>query len=251
MERIAWVGITLILVGIIGTLLTPSIQNPTFHTLISHLASICIGAGLVELVIQFVAVKHLVQRVSSQLIHTLQLPLEAYYEDRNALPSWSQELNDVSEVWFAWHTGSVQGAAGVMNIINNQIKKTRLLVTHPDSKALNEVAKIVGRSKDAMQQDIKELTNAAQKCGIEVKWFDGLIGNSVIIANPSSPNAWARVELIIPYAEPIARPSVSVSKDKGKASFQKILDGYKSLWSNSVEANRIEQTKKATSSNTA
>jgi hypothetical protein len=234
MERIAWVGSTLVLLGIIGTLLAPQIQNPTLYTLVSHLGSICIGAGLVELVMQFVAVRHLVRRVSSQLIYTLQLPLEVFYENRSALPSWSQELNGVSEVWFAWHTGTVQGASGLINIIN-QTEKTRLLVTHPDSKSLEEIAKIGTRSKAAMQYDIKELTKKARENGIKVRWFDGPIGNSIIIGNPSSPNAWARIELMIPYIEPTARPNIQVSMDKGKGAFQTILDGYKNLWNNSVE----------------
>ena len=72
---------------------------------------------------------------------------------------------------------------------------------------------------------------------IELKYFDGFIGNSVIISNPDMVTAdtWARLELIIPYGTRRSRPNIKVSPDKGNKSYNIILESYKKLLSESAE----------------
>ena len=235
-ERVTWIGITFILLGIIGFLLTIIVQDPIVKTFISNLAAVCLGVGLVELVIQFFFIKHFVRDVSSQVAHTLNLPLEKFYENRDDLPPLDEELKDVSEVWFAWHTGSVKKAEGINDIIK-KIPKICILLAHPDSKSLDELAKICGLGKDTLKEDIKALTKlVAQKSNIEIKWTKELIGNSVIIANPNdTEKSWVRVELIVPHVDTKERPSFRVSKNKGGKTFQIILQGYKDIWNNHSE----------------
>lgn len=233
-ERIILAGIILILLGLCLPFLFPN------NTVASNLSSILIGAGLVDLVIRFLALEDLIKRIFSgvkkeidKIPELLHIPLEAFYENRGDLmksfPSLGGELDSVSEVWFAWYTGSVIEASGFKNTIKN-IGKVRLLLTHPESKALNEYEKIGEHKGTELKEDIKSLSRIAQNFGAEVKWFDGLIGNSIVIGNPNLPNAWARVEVMIPFAETNLRPSFRVSKDKGKIAFQEIYNMYESLW---------------------
>lgn len=66
-----------------------------------------------------------------------------------------EELGNAKNIWLAWHTGSVKVAQGD---IFNMPRKIRLILTHPESDALREVAKIANSSFDKLASDIRELT---------------------------------------------------------------------------------------------
>jgi hypothetical protein len=81
-----------------------------------------------------------------------------------------------------------------------------------------------------MSQDIRECTQAMIQGGIEVKWFDGPIQNSVIIADPQSDNAWIRVEIVIPMESSGKRPSFRLEKAENRELFQSFYDSFQKMW---------------------
>jgi len=230
----AVIGILFILAGIICLIVYTRIPDPVFQILVSQLGGILVGGGAVELVIQFIAVRHLVERASSEVLRKLGLSLDAFYENREVLPRWSEELVDTSEVWLAWPTGGKHAAEGV-EAISKQANNVRLILTKLGSTTtLDGYAKSVGGEKQKMQADIRWLTQLAQKSGFDVRWFDGPITNSVTIGNPNSTRkGWARIELTLPIIEAGERPSIRVTNRKAENVFSNILKGYRYLWDNS------------------
>ncbi len=143
-----------------------------------------------------------------------------------------EELSDAKEVLFAWHTGTVKLAEGDLF---NQPRKIRMILVHPDSEALKEIAKIAHLTAVDMASGIKALSRKVKETGGDVRWFNGPIGNSTIIADPDAPHGWARVEFLIPYLDPASRPSIRVSKAKDPALFGSIRQCFEKLWENSRE----------------
>lgn len=229
MNRVRWVGLTLILLGTVGLLsvaLVP-INREVLRSLISHLSSVLVGAGITEVVIQHLSVQHLVRELSYQFRSTLGLALDRFHEDRRTLMTLEDELKGATEIWLAWRIGSVQSVSG---IFKTPVKQVRLLLTNPDSAVIPELAKVTHRSIQQLQDDLRSLTSAAAKKGYEVKWFDGPIGDSVVLSNPRKPNARARIEINIPYSRPADRPSLLVSKDRGGIVLNRLVDSYLELW---------------------
>lgn len=234
------IGIISVLVGIVLLFLSyaPYLKVPIWfsYPLFSNLGSILIGAGLVELLIQLFAVKDLTEKVTLEILNKLHLSLEAFYENRGPLPRLSEVLTNVSEVWFAFHTGTVLQAGGLRGIVN-LVKKVRIIVMNPDS-VVDQQVKMFDLSKDTVQHGIRDLVREAQERGVDIKLHDGPIGNSILIVNPCSESGWAQVECLVPCVGADDRPSFRVSLKKGKRAFQTILSAYKQLWKESEQPPR-------------
>jgi hypothetical protein len=229
MNRVRWVGLTLILLGIIGLLSSPLIPKgqELIQSLLSHVSSVLIGAGITEVVIQHLSVRHLVRELSFQFHTALGLALDHFHEDRHTLMPLEEELKGANEVWLAWRIGSVQSVGG---IFATHAKQVRLLLTNPDSAVIREHAKVTHRTIQQLQADLRSLTAAAVQQGYEVKWFDGPIGDSMVVSNPGKPNAKARIEINIPFSKPAERPSLLVSKERGGIVVDRLVESYKVLW---------------------
>lgn len=143
-----------------------------------------------------------------------------------------EEISCSSEVWFAWHSGSVKLSQGDLLVSNRKIK---IVLTRPHSKALEEVSRISNLPAAALSSDIESLTLQVKAKGHEIAWFDGFLGSSMIISNPDSEDAWARIECLVPYIAPVHRPSIVIRNNHHKDSFQRIKDTYESIWSASVK----------------
>lgn len=234
-EPVVWIGALLSVIGLAGVTVAGILEVSIGSIVLGHLSGVSLGAGLVELLLHFTTAKRLLGQVSAQVMHALQLPVEAFYQSRHDLPRLEQEFEGASEIWLAWHIGSVQGS-GTLSPRALPSRNTRLLLTHPDSRHLDELAKVLGRSRESMQSNIMEVTRLARESGIAVRWFDGPFGSSMVIVNPQSPTGWARLEIIIPYGRPTERPSIRVSNRKGQEAFQKVLNSYEQVWSKAIEA---------------
>ncbi|MFZ5645832.1 MAG: hypothetical protein ACOY46_19925 [Bacillota bacterium] len=237
---------------LILTILLENRLNHILHSTISHLSSILIGAGIVEIILQRFYVEHLVERVAlsikDQLDSSSKLNIERFYDNRNSLPAFGGELKNISEAWFAWPSGSVQG--GTVLKASKDLNKGRLVLIHPDSESLKQLKQISDPylfSVEKLREEIKILTNYAISRNIDVRWYDGLIVNSVVIANPKADYAWARLEPIINWCAPTNRPSFIVSTAKGKETFQEIFNSYIELWKSSkppdIDVNNFSESK--------
>lgn len=148
---------------------------------------------------------------------------------RRPAVSLDTELGNAKEVWFSWHTGSVKVAQGDLF---KSPRIIRMVLTHPDSQALKEVAKIANLTADQMAPGIRALTAAVKNAGQSVRWFDGPVANSIVVADPDKPSGWARIEVLLPFGDPASRPSIFVRASsapdlfaRAKEAFNKLFDG--------------------------
>ena len=147
---------------------------------------------------------------------------------RELLPSINEELGDAGEVFLTLHSGSAKRAQGDLLRTSRHLK---VIMTHPDSRALDEVSKIANCKREDLASDIRSLTETLVKAGASVGWFDGPIQNSLVIADPSNPNrAWARVEVLIPFAEPVQRPSLKASMRQHPKFYSSVKRAFDELW---------------------
>lgn len=233
-EMVVGLGAGLILAGVAGIILASILGDSFMATVIGHFSGISLGAGLVDLLVHFTMLKRLVKQVSDQVAHSIRLPLEEFYQSRHELPRFEHEFRGASEIWLAWHVGSIQGT-GTLTLRDLPCASSRLLLTHPDSTYLEGLAKILGRSKSSIRSNILELTRMAKECLVEVRWFDGPLGSSMVIIDPRSPSGWARLELLIPYGRPPERPSFRVSMGKGQSAFRRVIEAYERVWNNAED----------------
>jgi hypothetical protein len=110
--NIGWIAVFLGGVLVFLSAYIPA-EYETLNYLSLHFGSVLVGAGAVELVIKYLAVKEIARRASEEILRAQNLSVEQFYETRDTLSSWAQILDGASEVWLAWHTGSVQGVAGL------------------------------------------------------------------------------------------------------------------------------------------
>jgi len=218
---------------------------PTEHRFwVSPIGGILLGIGLVELVFKLFVEKDLIDKISQQICYDINRPLEDFYQDRDELTSFKDALEGCSEVWVAWHTGGIVGSRGDIKYLKSEkIKDVRIILTHPESKSLDASAE-VGEIRKELENQIKTCTEAAQKYGLPVKWYKGPIRHSVIIGDPNSNKnkGWARIELIIPFQETLARPNIKISQCKGKETFEKVKQWHEVMWERAEEPS-IPKTK--------
>ena len=141
--------------------------------------------------------------------------------------SLEQELDGVQEAWFAWHAGSVKLAQGDLLKSGRSLK---VLLTAPGSKALTELGRVANLNGSQMSRDIRALTVLLLQAGHKVSWLDRFVGSSLILANPKSANAWARVEAFIPFAAPAQRPSIVFTKTRHPESYLAVENTFNTMW---------------------
>ncbi len=156
-----------------------------------------------------------------------------------ALPSrptetLEDEIGDAREIWMSMHSGSVKLAHGDLTTSD---RKVRVVLTHPDDLILKSIEKIGGGATAAkMATDIRELTTELRRVGKEVRWFKGPIGNSLLIVEPESEKAWARIEIIVPFGPAAQRPGIRASKDKAPEVYGRFKAAFNALWDASVQS---------------
>lgn len=147
--------------------------------------------------------------------------------------SLTDELKDARRVWMTMHSGTLQSID--LDILRaTSTREVRILVTSPASRALDEVAKISGRSRELLAGDIEAFAGKLLDAGAQVRYFDGPIGNSSIIVNRGDSDAWARIEVLIPFAPPKQRPSVLANQADGSDFVEQVATSFLSLWDHKV-----------------
>lgn len=141
--------------------------------------------------------------------------------------SLEQELDGVQEAWFAWHAGSVKLAQG--DLLKSG-RSLRVLLTEPGSKALTELGRVANLNGAQMSKDIRDLTVLLLQAGHKVSWLDRFVGSSLILANPRSANAWARVEAFLPFAAPAQRPSIVLTKSRHLQAYSAVENTFQEMW---------------------
>jgi hypothetical protein len=159
-----------------------------------------------------------------------------FYPQRRRTTEYGQDLAEASRVSVLWNTGAILlYGGGVLPARFTAIK--RLLLPHPDRKknpafvplveAADDEGDLVDRIK-GIADKIREVTRAAQKSDVEVKWWPGLTGNGLTIADE-----WILVEQFMPFLKPDHRPSYRIEKSKHPDLYYRLCDAYDRMWHDS------------------
>jgi hypothetical protein len=147
------------------------------------------------------------------------------------------ELKESDEVWFAWHSGSVNLAQGALFEGNHKYK---IVLTDPNSAAINEIGRVANINATELKSNITEFTRILRQKeapGNElIKWFDGILGSSLVISNPGTNKAWVRVEAFLPFLGAQFRPSIKIYRNRNFNEYKKYEDLFNDIWNNRSSA---------------
>ena len=139
----------------------------------------------------------------------------------------SQILEEADSVWALWNTG--QDAWRRHLLRNPKIK--RLILPDPHSDAIQLLASGRGRQHHELMTEITFTTNEAKAGGIPIKWFFGLIGNTMTFVNPESGHGWVQVEVVFAPMESQTCPSFRIDQDGPyRALYDALMDVYNKTW---------------------
>lgn len=220
-------GATFIFFGVAIVLLAVQyIHLSPWDTVVTTIGSVMIGVGTVEWIFHVCASEQFVERLSSAVLKAIKLPIREFYESRGQLEPVERELENIEELWAAWHTGPYAS----LEAFFPTGRQGRILLTKPSSSVVEPLAKVGERDADSMTGVIKGITQRALQKGLDVRWLDGLVCNSLIIANPKKDSAWARLEVLIPDQPPKKRPSFRVEKASSKDLFETFYYAFEGMW---------------------
>jgi hypothetical protein len=230
-QVLSLLGTILILGGLVIVFISINyMNNEPWNSILTHLGSVMIGAGVVELLINIFAMEQLIERATGRILNAIKFPIAAFYADREYIEPVTEELKGINEIWVAWHAGTVAYTKAFFP----EGRNGRIIPTDPSSKHMEMLGKVGGKSAAEQASDIKALTKKTLETkGIDVRWFDGPVCNSLIIADPKSNKAWIRVELLVPYQSVGKRPSFRVEKSKNNELFNTFYDSYGTIWESS------------------
>ena len=94
-------SIVILLIGILISIKLPTLSN---------IGGALISIGLVSFLFEILAAKRMGNKISSDIMHKLNLSLENFYQNISDIGSTLEnEIKDHSEIWVAWYTGSGKG----------------------------------------------------------------------------------------------------------------------------------------------
>lgn len=142
----------------------------------------------------------------------------------------SSELEGVRRAWVMWPAGG-----SVVALIDERFKSIeKLLLMNPNLLAMEYAETFKAEGVNAVVNSIKELTRRAQRLNVQVLWYPYPY-LSIIINDPMSDDAWARIELLIPGVEAGHRPSMRVSKSTHPQLFGRLIEMYEYMWKKSMK----------------
>lgn len=160
--------------------------------------------------------------------------LTRLYENRDDLPSRISDYEGAEEVWVLWRIGTT--AKTLPQEIWGNTHFTRLLMHHPkpNSGPYYLKAHVMGfpnLTLNTLCQDIYTATSQAPK-HIDVRWFNGYLGDSVLIVNPNSTkkDGWIRIEVTTACSQGDDRPSILVKEKQYPKLFRTLVKNYEAVF---------------------
>lgn len=157
--------------------------------------------------------------------------LTRLYENRDDLQPLVKDLERVEEFWVLWRVGT--SAKLFRQAIWDNRKFKRLLIHHPKPKKGQPYyleAHMLGFPRQTLKEACEDIYSATRQAPkhIEVKWFNGYLGDSLLIVNPHSKsrNGWIRIEIVTPCSQGMDRPSIRIDEKKYPQLFRNIINNY-------------------------
>jgi hypothetical protein len=152
-------------------------------------------------------------------------------DDLNARSGGLQtELARVRHALVMWPAGG--SAVPVVDERLLNIKK--LLLMNPNLQSGEYATTFRSHDATTVQNGIKDLSRRAQRLKIPVRWYPYPY-LSVIINDPSSDTAWARIEILLPGLQGGHRPSIKIMKSSHRRLFENLVQMYDFMWEKSRE----------------
>ena len=153
------------------------------------------------------------------------------YENRSELPPLTDSVAKAEEVWVSWRVGSV--AKTLPQELWNNVHFKRMLLHHPNP-AKGEPhylkAHVLGFPNRTLKELCEDIFSATRQAPehIDVRWFNGYLGDSLLIVNPHHPKkkGWIRVELTTAASQAADRPSVRITEKHYPHLFRTLVTYY-------------------------
>lgn len=103
----------------------------------------------------------------------------------------------------------------------------RLILIDPGGRYIDGFAPAFERTRDELSQQIRMATRRAVEAGVDVRWFDGPVF-CVVIGDPHSNQAWARVE--IPISLTAQRPGFRIRRETSPELYRGFVEVFERMW---------------------
>ncbi|MCZ6719059.1 MAG: hypothetical protein O6944_07930 [Gammaproteobacteria bacterium] len=77
---------------------------------------------------------------------------------------------------------------------------------------------------------IEESTKRARKLDLDVKWLVEFPNFTLLIGNPMGTDAWAHLEIVLPFTESGHRPILRIERSHNQPVFDRLTKMYDALW---------------------
>jgi hypothetical protein len=136
------------------------------------------------------------------------------------------ELAKCRRAWVIWQAGGT-----ARNIPRESMEGhiERMVLLDPSGDLSQYVRSYDAGNESNVIESIKLLTHQARVAGVEVKHHKAP-NFSVVINDHISDSAWARIEILLPMASSIRRPSVLITKKAHPKLFSALLESYEGVW---------------------
>jgi len=105
-----------------------------------------------------------------------------------------------------------------------------MILPHPKGTGIALLADVLGKDKEDFGDEIIKLTKEALRAQVQVRWFRGWSGNTLMIGDPDSNDAWIHVETFFPFSVAKDWPSFRVERQKQQQLFNTLKRSYLRIW---------------------
>lgn len=192
--------------------------------------------GVIGLALFFIAVAAILYgfyrtqtKGSEATFNSSQVQTIEFFDGRDSLSKrypLSNVLKSADTIWALWNTGT---QAYVVDAVRSG-RIERLILPHVERSSLQFLAYATDKRAEDFKVEIRRLTREAMGANVSVRWFPGLTGNTLMIGNPRSNNAWVHVETVVQFTTASDRPSFRLERSKNEHLFTVLLEAYERIW---------------------
>ncbi len=163
-----------------------------------------------------------------------------FYEKRRTADEYARDIVQTKgQVSVLWNTGEILLRSGVLPF--GKIK--RMLLPYPDPEQNAGFVPLVVAADDVgepaelpsiIASKIVDVTQAADAHKVKVKWWKGLSGNLLTIADE-----WILVEQFTPFLKPEYRSGWRIMKASYPDAYARIRDAYDAMWESNLSVSPV------------
>lgn len=155
------------------------------------------------------------------------------YESRDKAPDLIKELSSYKKAWVLWHVG------GMTEPGSDYTKIQRMILVHPDSVHLGDLATITLSNKDDLHKRLIWLIEKMVKLRTRpnepnIHLYRGLPSTVLLtFSNPERNNPKVLIQIVVPYEKATKRPCILVEKSTNELFYGRIVDYFEEIFQES------------------